>query len=67
MLDKYTIVESQRTWEVYNWLQYFTVETLAQEFNAAGLEIEGVFSNVAGEPFDAEALEFAVVVRRAGA
>ena len=67
VLDKYTIVESQRTWEVYNWLQYFTVETLEQEFKAAGLEIEEVFSNVAGEPFDAEALEFAVVVRRAGA
>ena len=65
VLDKYTIVEPQRTWEVYNWLQYFSVETLEQEFNHAGLEIEEVFSNVAGDPFDAEAVEFAVVVRSA--
>ncbi len=64
VLDKYTIVEPQRTREVYNWLQYFSVETLAHELNSAGLEIEEVFSNVAGDSFDAEAAEFAVVVRR---
>ena len=63
VLDKYTIVEQQRTREVYNWLQYFSVETIEQEFNAAGLEIEEVLSDVAGEAFDAEAPEFAVVVR----
>ena len=61
VLDKYTIVEEQRTREVYNWLQYFSVETIEREFDTAGLEIEEVLSNVAGDPFDAEDLEFAVV------
>jgi SAM-dependent methyltransferase len=31
-LDKYTIVESERTRTVYNWLQYFTPEDLEREF-----------------------------------
>ena len=63
VLDKYTIVEEQRTREVYNWLQYFSVETIEREFNEAGLDVEDVLSNVAGDPFDAEAVEFAVVAR----
>lgn len=28
VLDKYTIVEENRTCEVYNWLQYFDPERL---------------------------------------
>ena len=35
-LDKYTIVEEDRKREIYNWLQYFTPETLRQEVLDAG-------------------------------
>lgn len=63
-LDKYTIVERNRQREIYNWLQYFTPESLEREAHAAGLEIDEVYGDVAGNPYDADATEFAVVMKR---
>ena len=65
-LDKYTIVEEQRQREVYNWLQYFTPETLGAEARAADLEVTEAYGNVAGAPYDADAAEFAVVLSKRG-
>ena len=42
VLDKYTIVEATRVRTVYNWLQYFTPETLEQEL--ADCELRGRFT-----------------------
>ena len=64
VLDKYTIVEHSRTRTVYNWLQYFDLETIKAEFSRSGLKIVDVFSNVAGKPFDHQSTEFAVVAER---
>ena len=63
-LDKYTIIERGRRKEVYNWLQYFTPRSLEHESHAAGLEVETVFANVAGNQYDPDAAEFAVVIKR---
>ena len=64
-LDKYTIVGRAKTRSVYNWLQYFSVESLNKEFREAGLAIAEVYSDVAGKPYDAEASEFAVIANKA--
>ena len=64
VLDKYTIVEPDRTRTVYNWLQYFTPEELEREFMETGLTIKGLYSDVAGNPYDQESSEFAVVAER---
>ena len=61
MLDKYAIVEADRTRTVYNWLQYFDPDVLAREFAACGLTIAEQFADVAGSPFDPTADEFAIV------
>jgi 2-polyprenyl-3-methyl-5-hydroxy-6-metoxy-1,4-benzoquinol methylase len=61
VLDKYTLIEASRTRTVYNWLQYFSPETLEKEFVECGFAIEKLYSNVAGSPFDPESTEFAVV------
>ncbi len=63
-LDKYTIIEHNRQREIYNWLQYFTPESLGQEARSAGLEIDEVYGDVAGNPYDADAAEFAVVLKK---
>lgn len=65
VLDKYTIVESQRTWTVYNWLQYFALEDLEREFVEAGFSIKGIFSDVAGTPYDRNSNEFAIIAKKA--
>jgi SAM-dependent methyltransferase len=64
-LDKYTIVEKERVKEVYNWLQYFSPESLEREVSAAGLEVEVLIGDVAGQSYDAADIEFAVVLKAA--
>ena len=63
-LDKYTIVERSRQREIYNWLQYFTPESLEREAHTAGLEIDELYGDVAGNTYVADAPEFAVVMKR---
>ena len=65
LLDKYTIVERDRTRTVYNWLQCFSPESLEAELKAQGLAVDALHGNVAGVPYDPEATEFAVVARAA--
>jgi SAM-dependent methyltransferase len=64
VLDKYTIIEADRTRTVYNWLQYFSPEELEKEFLECGFNVEGIYSDVAGSPFDSEGNEFAVIGRK---
>ncbi len=64
-LDKYTIVEPERTRTVFNWLQYFSPEDLGKEFQDAGFCIEGLYSDVMGTPYDRNSDEFAVIAKRA--
>ena len=64
-LDKYTIVEEFRQREIYNWLQYFTPESLQREAHAAGLQVAELYGDVAGRPYDDGASEFAVVLKNA--
>ena len=64
ILDKYTLVEATRTRTVYNWLQYFTRETLEKEFVNSGFAIEKLYSDVAGSAYNPESKEFAVVAKK---
>lgn len=64
VLDKYTILESERTRTVYNWLQYFTPEELEAEFKENGFHVEGLYSDVAGSQYDPKANEFAAIAKR---
>ena len=64
VLDKYTIVKGERTLSVYNWLQYFSPESLQREFEKAGFTVQSSYADVAGTPFDEKANEFAVLARR---
>ena len=64
VLDKYTIVEADRTRTVYNWLQYFSPEDLEKEFVECRFKMESFYSDVAGSPFKSENEEFAIVARK---
>jgi SAM-dependent methyltransferase len=63
-LDKYVIVESDRTRTIYNWLQHFSQDRLRTELGVAGLEIASVLGDVTGRPFDPQSVQFAVIARR---
>jgi SAM-dependent methyltransferase len=64
VLDKYTLIEADRTRTVYNWLQYFSPEKLKREFLEYGFSVDDLYSDVTGTPFDPKANEFAVVAKK---
>ncbi|MFV2062275.1 MAG: class I SAM-dependent methyltransferase [Chloroflexota bacterium] len=63
VLEKYVIVEAERTTEYFNWFQHFDPAELATELEAGGLTVETVFSDVAGLTYDPGSAEFAVTAR----
>jgi 2-polyprenyl-3-methyl-5-hydroxy-6-metoxy-1,4-benzoquinol methylase len=60
-LDKYVLYEKDHTREIYNWLQCYTPESLTREFEANGFRIIEQYANVAGDSYQADAAEMAVV------
>lgn len=64
VLDKYTIIEPERTRQVYNRLQYFAPEDLEREFTEAGFSVKEFYSDVAGTPYDRKSNEFAVIANK---
>jgi 2-polyprenyl-3-methyl-5-hydroxy-6-metoxy-1,4-benzoquinol methylase len=63
-LDKYTIVEKDRIRTIFNWLQHYDKESLAREFAGSGLIVEEYLANVAGDEFDPDGDEFAVIAKK---
>lgn len=63
-LDKYTLIEKDRTRVIYNWLQYFSRDTLGREFEAVGFTVEKFYSDVAGTPFSETSPDLAIIARK---
>jgi len=63
-LDKYTIIENSQTRVVYNWLQYFSKDSLNKEFAENGFKISVIYSDVAGTDFKPDSPEIAVIAKK---
>lgn len=63
-LDKYTIIEKERTWVVYNWLQYFTRDSLKRELEENGFEVKEFYADVAGTAYSHDSPDMAVVAKK---
>jgi SAM-dependent methyltransferase len=63
VLERYLIVEEDRRSEYFNWFQHYSVASLTAEVEAAGLLVEDLYGDVAGEPFEPSLPEFAMVAR----
>lgn len=64
-LDRYLLVEPERTREVFNWLQYFDPHELPAELAPAGLATDAIVDALTGGPWEDGSRMFAVVARRA--
>jgi SAM-dependent methyltransferase len=53
-LDRYVIVEPAETWQVFNWFQYFTPESLREELVSAGFSVEQMYGGLRGEPLETD-------------
>ena len=63
LLDKYTIFEANKPKRiVYNWLQYFSFDSLQSEFEQNGFVINDRLASVAGGELNPQNDEFAVIV-----
>ncbi|MCL4203275.1 MAG: methyltransferase domain-containing protein [Pirellulaceae bacterium] len=62
-LDKYTIVERGGVRHFYNWIQHYGVDELAGELGENGFAVQEVYSNVAGDPYEADSPVLAVVAQ----
>ncbi|MFE5336876.1 SAM-dependent methyltransferase [Isoptericola sp. NPDC056573] len=60
-LDRYDVVEAERTRTFCNWVRYFDPEELTSELSAAGLRTVDVLGDLSGAPFDPDGPQFAVV------
>ena len=60
ILDKYTVIEEKRRRTVYNWLQYFSEDSLRDEFEENGFKVKELYSDVAGNPLTRDSSEIAV-------
>lgn len=65
-LDKYTVIEKERTRIIYNWLQYFSLDSITKEIEESGLEVKEFFSDVAGAPFSKDSSEIAITAVKPG-
>jgi SAM-dependent methyltransferase len=63
VLDKYTIIEKSRRWEVFNWLQYFSVDALTRELEESGFNVSEIFADVKGSPYKEGSDEFMVIAK----
>jgi SAM-dependent methyltransferase len=66
VLERFLIVERERETEYFNWFGHYSRESLTAEVEAAGLIVEDVHGDVAGEPFEPSLPELAMVVRAPG-
>ena len=53
-LDRYVIVEPAETWQIFNWFQYFTPESLQQELESAGFAVDHMSGSLTGEPLQVD-------------
>jgi 2-polyprenyl-3-methyl-5-hydroxy-6-metoxy-1,4-benzoquinol methylase len=63
-LDKYTIIEESKDRTVYNWLQYYSIDSLREEFEGSGFGIEEIYSDVAGAELSNESPEMAIIAKK---
>lgn len=65
-LDKYTVIAQDRDMLILNWLKHYALSDLQAEFKDSGLEITGVYADVAGREFYADSDTLAVVACKKG-
>jgi len=65
VLDKFTIIEKDKNYEIYNWLQYYSHESLTEEIERNNFTIDNLYSDVTGSEYDPRGSEMAVVLKKA--
>ena len=65
-LEHYLIASARQTFEIFNWMKYFTPDQITAELAAAGFRAEAFLEVETGVPWQGGATPFFVVAARAG-
>ncbi len=49
-LDRYLIIEPNETWQIFNWFQHFTPQSIEVELKQAGFAVTQMAGDLTGEP-----------------
>lgn len=63
-LEHYTVVEEHRKWDIYNWMQYFTHESISSELSDNGFEVVEIVNGFDIE--ESNSNSFGVIARLKG-
>ncbi len=61
VLDRYVIMEPGETWQIYNWAQHFSPETITAELVASGFSISEIAGDLTGAALASEGNTIAVI------
>ena len=64
-LDRYLIVEPHETWQIFNWFQYYTPDSLQTELRNAGFEVVQMVGELTGMPLRTNGDIIGVIARAA--
>jgi SAM-dependent methyltransferase len=62
-LDRFLIVQPNDTWQIFNWFQHFTPESIEAELQNAGFEIDQMVGDLAGVPLKPESDLIGIIAR----
>ena len=52
------------TWQIYNWFQHFTPESIESELQDSGFEIDQMNGDLSGAPLEADSELLGIIARR---
>jgi SAM-dependent methyltransferase len=64
-LDRYLIVEPEEAWQIFNWLQYFTPQSIEEELSGTGFEVDLMSGGLSGEPMKTDGDFIGIIANRA--
>jgi hypothetical protein len=63
-LDRYLIIEPNQSWEIFNWFQHFTPESIESELNQAGFEVERMTESLTGMELKPDSEVIGIIARK---
>ncbi len=64
-LSRYLIIERSQAFEIYNWMQYFTADSIAGELETGGFQVEQISDSLAGTALEGDPETLGVIATRA--
>ena len=65
-LDRFLVIEPGDSWQIYNWVQYYTPESAAAELGEAGFMVNILTGGLDGEPLMEDSKTIGVIAEKAG-